>query len=139
MSQAIGGLRLSAQVHLLKNYNCDTELYHQALDTPEKTALIEGTTDRFTLFSRAIVGRDLTYFEVISEEKPLLFDALKSDFEAGRIKQSSLQRLYDGIYDDDISSKFLLRKLRDIQPLVFTKDRKKMQKSNGDWYYRLPK
>ena len=122
----------------LKSYDCDEELYHQALDTPEKTALIEGTTDRFTLLSRAIVNKDLTYFEVIADENPHLFTVLKSDFEAGRIKQSSIQPLYEGIYDDDMSSKSLLKKLRNIYPLVFTVDRKKMQKSNGGWYYLFP-
>ena len=129
---------LEAFALFLKSYECNKELYHQALDTPEKTALIEGTTDRFTLLSRAIVNRDLTYFEVIADEKPFLFDALKLDFEAGRIKQSSIQPLYEGICDEDISSKSLLKKLRNIQPLVFTLDLKKMQKSNGSRYYLLP-
>jgi len=129
---------LDAFALFLKRYDCDEELYHQALDTPEKTALIEGTTDRFTLLSRAIVNKDLAYFEVISDEKPYLFDALKLDFEANRIKQSSIQPLYEGIYDDDMSSKSLLKKLRNIYPLVFHSNRKNMKKSNGNWYYLLP-
>ena len=122
----------------LKNYDCDVSMYHQALDTPEKTALIEGTTDRFTLFTRAIVNRDISFFEVISDENSSLFNILKDDFEEGRINQSNIVRVYEIVYDDDISSKTLMKKIRDIQPLIFPKERKKMISSNGVKYFKLP-
>ena len=62
---------------------------------------------------------------------------LKDDFEAGRIKQSHIAQLYNAVYDDAISSKHLMKKIRDIRPLEFPQNRKKMQRSNGDWYFKL--
>lgn len=121
----------------LKNYDCDLSMYHQALDTPEKTALIEGTTDRFTIYTRAIINKDISFFEVISDENPSLFNILKDDFEKGRINQTNIVRAYEIVYDDDISSKTLMKKIRDIQPLVFPKERKKMISSNGNKYFKL--
>ncbi len=130
-------LELGTFAIYLKNYKCNKDYYNQALDTPEKTALIDGTTDRFTLFSNAIIDKNLSYFEGVLEENQTLFAGLKDDFEAGRIKQSHIAQLYNAVYDDAISSKHLMKKIRDIRPLEFPQNRKKMQRSNGDWYFKL--
>jgi hypothetical protein len=121
----------------LKNYPCDHLLYHTPLDTPEKQALIDGTTDRFTLFVRALVHKDLEYFSILEEEESSLYHTLEKDFEKERICQSDLKLIYDALFDDNIPSKTLLGKLRAIEPLVFPSDRKKLIKSNGKYYYSL--
>jgi hypothetical protein len=121
----------------LKNYPCDKSLYHTPLDTPEKQALIDGTTDRFTLFVRALVHKDLDYFSILEEEESSLYHTLEKDFEKERICQSDLKLIYDALFDDNIPSKTLLGKLRAIEPLVFPSDRKKLIKSNGKYYYSL--
>jgi hypothetical protein len=121
----------------LKSYPCDESLYHTPLDTPEKQALIDGTTDRFTLFVRALMHKDLEYFSILDEDKVSLYSTLEADFKKERICQSDLKLIYDALFDDNIPSKTLLGKLRAIEPLVFPSDRKKLIKSNGKYYYSL--
>jgi hypothetical protein len=121
----------------LKSYPCDESLYNTPLDTPEKQALIDGTTDRFTLFVRALVHKDLEYFSILDEDKVSLYGTLEADFKKERICQSDLKLIYDALFDDNIPSKTLLGKLRAIEPLVFPSDRKKLIKSNGKYYYSL--
>jgi len=130
-------LELESFAYYLKNYACDISLYHTALDTPEKRALIDGTTDRFTLFARAITEMDLDYFSELEDGKDKLYERLKNDFEKGRIRQSDIKSIYNYLFDENIPSKTLFAKLRAADPLVFPQDRKLMQKSNGEWYYML--
>jgi len=128
---------LEAFALYLKSYPVDKEMYHTALDTPEKQAMIDGTTDRFTLFARAIVDKDLSYFDVLEEERGSLFEGLKNDFSKDRIRQSSIKPIYDIVFDESIASKTLFAKLRAVEPMLFPKDRKLMQKSSGEYYYIL--
>ncbi len=128
---------LEAFAMYLKSYPVDVEMYHTALDTPEKQAMIDGTTDRFTLFARAIADKDLTYFDVLEDERGSLFEGLKNDFSKGRIRQASIKPIYDIVFDENIPSKTLLAKLRAVEPMLFPKDRKLMQKSSGKYYYIL--
>lgn len=121
----------------LKSYPCDVDLYHTALDTPEKQALVDGTTDRFSLFARAILRKNLDYFSELEEENVSLYRRMLNDFERNRICQSDIKPIFDGLYDDNISSKTLLSKLRAIEPLFFPAERKKLTKSNGKYYYSL--
>jgi len=121
----------------LKNYKCDISLYHTALDTPEKQALIDGTTDRYTLFVRALVNKDLKYFSILEEEAPSLYQTIKKDFEKERICQSYLKPIFDALFEDNIPSKTLFGKLRAIEPLYFPVDRNKLIKSNGKFYFTL--
>ncbi len=130
-------VELESFAYYLKHYKCDEALYHTALDTPEKRAMIDGTTDRFTLFARAIVGKDIDYFDVLEDEKPSLYKRLIGDFEKDRIRQSDITLIFESIFDETIAPKTLLGKLRAVEPLVFPSDRKKMKKSNGEWHYSL--
>ena len=121
----------------LKSYDCDVDLYHRALDTPEKQALIDGTTDRYSLFVRALLEKNIDYFADLEDEKPSLYLRLVSDFEKERICQSDIKLIFDDLFEDDIPSKTLLGKLRAVEPLYFPSDRKKLIKSNGKHYYSL--
>jgi hypothetical protein len=121
----------------LKSYKCDIDLYHTALDTPEKQALIDGTTDRFSLFVRAILEKNLDYFNELEEDKFSLYQRLVSDFEKDRICQSDIKSIFDELFEDDIPSKTLLGKIRAVEPLSFPPERKKLIKSNGKYYYSL--
>ncbi len=121
----------------LKSYKCDIDLYHTAIDTPEKQALIDGTTDRFSLFVRAILDKNLDYFNELEEDKFSLYQTLVSDFEKDRICQSDIKPIFDELFEDDIPSKTLLGKIRAVEPLYFPSERKKLIKSNGKYYYSL--
>jgi hypothetical protein len=121
----------------LKNYSCDKSLYHTALNTAEKQALIDGTTDRFSLFVRALIHKELEYFAILEEDAKYLYQTMEQDFKKERICQSDLKSIYDTLFDDNIASKTLLGKLRSVEPLIFLADRKKLIKSNGKYYYSL--
>ena len=128
---------LESFAYYLKTYDCDENLYHTALDTPEKQAMIEGTTDRFTLFVRAIANKDIDYFSILEEEQNYLYNKLISDFKKDRICQSDIKPVFEAIFEEDISSKTLFKNLRAVEPLLFPSDRRLMQKSNGEYYYKL--
>ena len=123
--------------YYLRTYDCDEKLYHTALDTPEKQAMIEGTTDRFTLFVRAIANKDLDYFSILEEEQNHLYNNLVGDFKKNRIRQSDIKPIFEAIFEEDIPSKTLFKNLRAVEPLLFPSDRRLMQKSNGEHYYKL--
>ena len=129
---------LEAFAVYLKSYPVDMEMYHTALDTPEKQAMIDGTTDRFTLFARAIAEKDISYFDILEDEKLSLFNELENDFDKSRICQSNIKPIYEVLFDEEIAPKTLFAKLRAVEPMMFPKDRKQLKKSNGEYYYVLP-
>ena len=129
---------LEAFAVYLKSYPVDMEMYHTALDTPEKQAMIDGTTDRFTLFARAIAEKDISYFDILEDEKLSLFNELENDFDKSRICQSKIKPIYEVLFDEEIAPKTLFAKLRAVEPMMFPKDRKQLKKSNGEYYYVLP-
>ena len=134
--ESIGG-ELESFAYYLRSCECDERLYHTALETPEKQAMIEGTTDRFTLFARAIAQKDIEYFGILEEEQAYLYNRLVDDFWKNRIRQSDIKPIYEAIFEEDISSKALFAKLRAVEPLLFPTDRRLMQKSNGEYFYKL--
>jgi len=128
---------LESFTYFLKNYSCNISLYHTALDTVEKRALIDSTTDRFTLFARAIKEKDIDYFDILEDGKDKLYARIVEDFNKNRIRQSDIHSIYSYIFEDTIPTKTLFSKLRVAESSTFPKDRKTMKKSNGNWYYIL--
>ena len=128
---------LEAFANYLYSYKVDTALANKAQDTEEKEALVGATTDRFQQFSHAIKRKDLLFFESIRDEVglniPYLLSELEKDFEKSRVSKSSLKELFELIYEEEISSKKLLSKLRVVEPLLFSPKREK--KSNGKYYF----
>jgi len=127
---------LQSFANYLYSYKVDTRLANTAQDTEEKEALVGATTDRFQQFAHAIKRKDLPFFESIKDtedygelsDQHLLSD-LQTDFEKNRVNKSSLKRLFELIYEEEISSKKLLSKLRVVEPLLFSPKR---EKRHGD-------
>ena len=126
----------------LYSYKVDTALANKAQDTEEKEALVGATTDRFQQFAHAIKRKDLTFFETVKDgdnheqQRGLyLFEDLRKDFEKNRVKSATLKVLFELIYEEEISSKKLLGKLRVVEPLTFNPTR--VKKSDGNKYYVL--
>lgn len=138
MSQTIKK-ELRSFADYLYSYKVDTILANKAQDTEEKEALVGATTDRFQQFSHAIKRKDLAFFEPIRDQDtiraPFLLSDLHADFEKGRVTKSSLKELFEMIYEEEISSKKLLAKLRVIEPLIFSPSRE--IKSNGKRFFKL--
>lgn len=126
----------------LYSYKVDVSLANTAQDTSEKEALVGATTDRFQQFAHAIKKKDLIYFEVLKDSEGIeasrgfhLYEELVKDFEKDRVNQPSLKPIFELLYEEELSGKKLLGKLRVVEPMIF--DPKRMKRSNGVKYFEL--
>lgn len=119
----------------LKGFQSDFAARNLPLDTPEKRALIENTTDKFTLFVYALKNKDVGYFNDSKINSTQLI-YLKENFQKNRLHKENLARLFNDSHDgEEISSKKLMKILRSIDPLLFNDDN--TFGSDGQRYYRL--
>ena len=126
----------------LFSYKADTALANKAQDTEEKEALVGATTDRFQQFAHAIKRKDLIFFETVKDSDAheqqrglYIYAELAKDFDKNRVKSATLKVLFELIYEEEISSKRLLGKLRVVEPQTF--DPRRVKKSDGNKYYTL--
>ena len=122
--------RLIAAIHeeledfakYLYHYPVDAKWANVVMETPEREALIEATTDKFTLFANAIKNKNLDFFAHLNESHPLTYEEIKKAFSRGRIKQSLLTPWFSKTFDEEIKPKALLKELR-TRDNVFTRIR----------------
>ncbi len=130
---------LPAFAKFLHEYQVDWELYNKALDTPEKQAIIAGTTSNMRKFAYAIVSKDLDFFDDLKDcgnsEYSNMYEALEQYFSKNRIPQSLLPKLFNAMFDINKSSRKVIFELAGQMPEVFGKH--KLIKSNGSKYYEL--
>ena len=119
----------------LKGYAVDTEWANTALETKEKTALIHATNDKFTMFADAIKKKDLLFFADIEEDSIITYNEIKTNFEKNRICQSRLTHYFKELFDEEVSSKKLMDRLRAINPTLF--DNASITKSGGKKYFKI--
>ncbi len=119
----------------LKAYTVDTEMANTALETKEKSALINATNDKFTMFADAIQKKDLLFFSDLEEDSLTMYDEIKADFENNRVCQPRLKKYFSELFDEDITAKKLMDRLRAINPSLFDND--KIKRSNGKKYFNL--
>lgn len=119
----------------LKGYATDIEMANTALETKEKRALIHATNDKFTMFADAIKKKEIDFFLSLEEDSLIMFNEIKEDFEKQRICQPRLRIYFKELFDEDITSKKLMDRLRAINPIVF--DDTSIIKSNGKKYFKL--
>jgi len=119
----------------LKSYKVDKKLANTALNTPEKRALINATADNFTLFTEAIVRKDLDFFIELEEIYSKYYEDLKEDFEKNRITSSLLPKIYEKLFNEHISTQSLIKEMRLRKPLKFSEKRQK--KTGNIRYYPL--
>jgi len=119
----------------LKGYQSDFTARNLPLDTPEKRALIENTTDKFTLFVYALKNKEIGYFgDSKINSTQLLY--LKENFQKSRVHKEGIARLFNDSHDgEEISAKKLMKILRSIDPLLFNEEN--ITGSDGQRYYRL--
>ncbi len=142
MSKAIKE-ELQAFANYLYSYKVDTALANTAQDTEEKEALVGATTDRFQQFAHAIKRKDLLFFESIKDSEDYnemsgvyLLSDLKADFEKSRVNKSNLKKLFELIYEEEISSKKLLSKLRVVEPRIFN-PKSEVRHGDGKRFYTI--
>ena len=119
----------------LKSYDVDIELANKALDTPEKRALVNATNDKFTLFVNAIKNLDIKYFSDLEEEHINLYRTLENDFNIGRICKENIKIIFNILYEETLSSKKIIDRLKTIDPILFGDEN--ITKNNSKRYYKL--
>ena len=119
----------------LYHYEVDAMQANRAIMTPEKRALIQATTDRYTLFANAIVNQDLQFFSTLEDAGSMHYIHLKLDFSKNRIRRNILKEIFNLINEDSISTTKLMKELQLRYPQVFGVE---PIKSNGIRYFKLP-
>lgn len=120
----------------LKNYPIDTNLANQALNTPEKKALIKGTNDRFKLFINALLTQDIEYLEPLKAEDSIMYANIVSGFKKGRIYQRDMLPAFIAVNPGDftMSTQALLDKLEIYEPTKFSRE---LRKKSSEYYFNL--
>jgi hypothetical protein len=126
----------------LKAHKVDWDMYHTALDTPEKRAIQSGTNSKLSLYLKAVLKRDAEIFTGLLEltddyqGNRNLHASIIADFENGTIDQTNLIQAYKKMYEVDHSPRKIMENIRMMEPAVFAKE--KMKITSGSKYYSLP-
>lgn len=121
----------------LKSYPVDWKAYHEALDTPEKAAMVAGTTDRFTHFAHMLKTCNISYFEGELEECPDVKMDIRAELEKGYITQPTATKAFAAIHDEETTTNGLFRKLEAVDPLAFGKKGPNRKKVKGSFRFYL--
>jgi hypothetical protein len=105
----------------LKGYTVDWNLYHKALDTDAKRAVVHSTTDKVTLLADAFRRKDLSFFDMLREKRWDVYQIIEKGFEQGRIRRTKMKEIYDALYDDDIKKSLLYDRLTAYDAALFGK------------------
>lgn len=123
----------------LRNYKVDFKLYHTALDTPEKQAIVDGTTSSMRRYIHAVISKDLAFFEDLNNEDSIddltAYHSIEKAFIERKIERGTLYKVYERLYETKKSAKKFAIELRNLEPSVFGKD--KMKRSVNKVYYEI--
>ena len=121
----------------LKNYDVDIELANKALDTPEKSIIINASQDNLNDFHRAIINMDMKYFSELQETNLPLYITINSNFQKGKIDRIDITKSYNTLFSGkSMTSKEIMAKLREFKPHnIFTDEN--MSHSGSMHYYHL--
>lgn len=139
MDRAIENIQgeLSSFAEYLGNYKVDWALYNTAMDTPEKQAIVDGTTSQVRRYLHAIINHDLSFFTDFDEDKEnnWLYINLKLAFQDKKISQSLLYDAFEKLYDTKKSAKKFTSETRNLNPDYFGRD--KLKKSGNLRSYEI--
>lgn len=140
-NELVLGLRneLPAFAEYLRKYNVDWKLYHTALDTPEKQAIVDGTTSSMRRYIHAVINKDLSFFEDLNNSDSLddlsAYSSIEKAFIERKIERGTLYKVFERLYESKKSAKKFAIELRNLEPSVFGKD--KMKRSVNKVYYEI--
>lgn len=127
----------------LKTLTVDWDLYNKALDTPEKQAIQSGTNSKLSLYIKAILKKDYSYFDALDDVRvnnlqtgEELKKRMISGIEEGKVIQEDVIQAYKIINDVDHTNRKIMENMRMLEPVIFSKDRTKA--SNSVRYIILP-
>ncbi len=114
----------------LYHYPADAYKANHIIKTKEREALIEATTDKYTLFAMAIINRDLEFFAHLQENYQLTYQEIEKSFKNGKVRRKDLTEWFSKTFEEDAHPKTLLKELKTRDPF-FTK----ATKIKGDYYF----
>ena len=96
---------------------------NKPLDTPEKQAVINATSTRYREFYEAIKRKDIEFFTPLMElndvNANLLYKELEESLQKGMIKRPDLVKIFNYLYDSNITSHQLKKELAVIDPYFY--------------------
>lgn len=122
----------------LKSYDVDYKLANTALDTAEKSAIINVCSDKFQSFADSIEAMRIEDFQDLKEINATLFYTLIIDFTNKRIDRASLPKIYKALYSgpkNNLSRNELHARLRLAKPHIFNDDN--IKSLHGKKYFLL--
>lgn len=117
----------------LLSHHVDWIMFNTALDTPEKRAVVNATTDKVVLLGNAIKMRDVSFFEPMEEVNTHLYNLVCENFAKGFIDQSHIKTIYENVFGEEVKPRYLLDKLRTFDVMIFGQT----HKYNGRKCYKL--
>jgi len=107
----------------LNRTKVDWKMYHTALETPEKTAIVDATNSQTVMFIKAVLKKDIMFFEDLKEESLITYIDLKNGFRENKVMQTVLIKAYEDMFETKKSSKRIMSDIRKLEPNYFGKHR----------------
>ena len=119
----------------MKNYDVDIDMANNPYHTPEKDVIINATRDSLKDLHEAIIGMDISFFDMLQDTHPMLYADIVNDFKHyDRINRANITKAYNKLYQDNLSPKKLLSKLRAFQPYHLYQDSNKIHIGSAHYY-----
>ncbi|MDD5211709.1 MAG: DUF5906 domain-containing protein [Sulfuricurvum sp.] len=117
----------------LQGYKVDWTLFDTALDTPEKRAVVNATTDKVILLGSAIKSKDISFFAELEETNLHLYNQVCDNLAKGMIIQSHIKTIYQDVFGEEVKPRYLLDKLRTFDVSIFGQ----IHQSGNNKYYKI--
>jgi hypothetical protein len=124
---------LMAFASYLIGYNVDWVLFDTALDTPEKRAVVNATTDKVILIGNAIKMKDISFFEPLEDTNLHLYNQVCDNLAKGIIIQSHIKTIYQVVFGEEVKPRYLLDKLKTFDVSIFGQ----IHQSGSNKYYKI--
>ena len=123
----------------LYHFEVNEKLANTPMDTPEKRIVTQITNNAFQKFLIALKSKDLEFFDILSDseeiDNKMLFNEIETAFKKGRIKRALITKIFNALFQKNISSQRLLEELKGIDPELFST--KNIFTINGVKYIQL--
>ncbi|MCX6074910.1 MAG: DUF5906 domain-containing protein [Campylobacterales bacterium] len=134
-AKLIGNIKneLMAFASFLKGVSVDWKLFNTAMDTKEKRAVVNATTDKVVLLGNAIKTCDASFFEPVEEFNPTVYIQICNNLSKGMFAQPHIRIAYNDIFDEEAKPRYLLDKLKTFDVSIFGE----LHKYNGLKCYKI--
>lgn len=124
--------------YILKAHNINKEKLHTKFEHDDKKQMKLSLTDKINVLHKAIISFSIETLNKISDNK--MYQEIKDDFNENKIKQKNIYIYFLLLFPEEekISSKALMKHLREIDSEFYHKD-KLLNGKSGLKYYSIKK